>query len=83
MVSKILVRVTNGSKIYIENVTHLLQDGVTTDWYREIKIKETQLENYKDHLIYTWAEGFYESPNLPDWISTSPLLEFELMIEGY
>jgi hypothetical protein len=79
--SKILIKVTNGSKIYIENVSYLLSEDVDKFWYRQIKIKETDLERYKDHFIYEWSEGFYESISIPDWVLKSQLLEFEIIHE--
>ena len=75
---KVLVKVTNGSKVYIENVSHLLED-LDSHWYREIKIKETDLERHKDHFIYDWSEEFYESKTIPDWVLKSQLLEFEII----
>lgn len=76
---KVLVKVTNGSKVYIENVSHLLEEGSDTHWYREIKVKETDLERNKDHFIYEWSEEFYNSKSIPDWVLKSQLLEFEVI----
>jgi hypothetical protein len=73
---KVLVKVTNGSKIYIENVTHLLPEDEDPSWYREIRIKETELEINKDHFIYEWSEDFYQSSKLPDWVLKSQILDF-------
>lgn len=76
---KVLVKVTNGSKVYIENVSHLLEEDLDSYWHREIKIKETDLERHKDHFIYDWSEKFYESKTIPDWVLRSRLLEFEVI----
>lgn len=79
---KILIKVTNGSKIYIENVSHLIDSDHGDDWYKTIKIKETDLDRYKGHhFIYEWSEEFYESKKIPDWVLKSQLLEFEVIHE--
>lgn len=79
--NKILIKVTNGTKIYIENVSHLLQEAHDDNWYRKIKIKETELERYQDHFIYDWSEEFYVSKKIPDWVLKSQILEFEIIHE--
>ena len=77
--SSLTIKISNGSKIHIENITNLINKGMDPYFYREIRIKETELENYKDHLIFKWSEGFYESDKLPDWILKSQLLEFDVI----
>lgn len=79
--SKLLIKVTNGSKIHIENVTHLIDESGDPNFYRHIKIKETDLERHKDHVIYSWSEEFYNSKSIPDWVLKSQLLEFEVIYE--
>jgi hypothetical protein len=77
--NNLFIKITNGSKIHIENMSHLLENRTDEFWFREIRIKETELELYTDHFIYDWSKKFYESKNLPDWIIKSQLLEFEVV----
>lgn len=75
---KILVKVTDGKKIYIENMTDKL-DINNNYWYREIKINETYIDKYRDHFIFDWWEDLCKSDLIPDWILKSQILNFEVI----
>lgn len=78
--NKISIIITNGKKAYVEDISDLIPNLDDVNYYREIKIKESDLYKYKDHIIYDWSQKFYESNNFPDWIYTSCYLDFEIIL---
>lgn len=63
----------------MEDITYLVQIEKVLD-IKPIKIKECDMESYDNHIIYNWVEEFYESNNVPLWVTQSiTTIEFELI----
>ena len=69
---KILVKITNGKKTYIEDVTETVEhmDENETGPVK-CNLKNIPDFNHRDnyHFIYGWVEGFLQSDEVPDWMN--------------
>jgi hypothetical protein len=76
---KILVKITDGKRTYIEDVTETMMEA-NKDWgldmshFRPIQTTPMELDKFNKtdenaHFIYGWVEGFLQSDEVPDWMN--------------
>jgi hypothetical protein len=83
-IMKILVKITNGKKTYIEDVTDSMTEA-NKDWqedmsfFRPVKCKLSNIGDFNNkengNFIYGWIEGFMQSDDVPQWIWESDDLD--------